>query len=85
MQRFERFGFQIPTRCPGVPSEILHPRNTWRDRAAYDAQAERLVGMYLKNFEVFVDGCKPEVLAVAPRLAADDTASEKASSRELEA
>jgi phosphoenolpyruvate carboxykinase (ATP) len=85
MQRFERFGFQIPTRCPGVPSEILHPRNTWRDKLAYDAQAERLVAMYLKNFEVFAEGCKPEVLAAAPRLAADDTASTKAGSRELEA
>ena len=31
------FGLQMPTSCPGVPSEVLDPRNTWRDPVAYDA------------------------------------------------
>jgi phosphoenolpyruvate carboxykinase (ATP) len=70
--RFDRFGFEIPTRCPGVPSEILNPRRTWRDKAAYDAQADRLVGMYLENFEVFAEGCSEDVLAAAPVFAADE-------------
>ena len=33
-ERFERFNFEIPTACPGVPSRILHPRKTW-DEVAY--------------------------------------------------
>ena len=36
------FGLQIPTRCPNVPSEILSPRNTWQDKAAYDTKANNL-------------------------------------------
>ena len=71
MERFDRFGFEIPTRCPGVPSEILNPRKTWLDQAAYDRQADSLVGMYLENFEVFADGCDEAVLAAAPCVLAD--------------
>jgi phosphoenolpyruvate carboxykinase (ATP) len=42
---------RMPTSCPGVPSEILNPRNTWEDKAAYDAAAEKLRAMFHKNFE----------------------------------
>ena len=31
------FGIQIPKSCPGVPKEILNPRDTWDDKEAYDA------------------------------------------------
>ena len=44
-------GLQMPKSCPGVPAEILNPRNTWEDKEAYDVAAEKLVGMFRKNFE----------------------------------
>src|SRR5690606_23263359 len=47
------FGLAMPTSCPGVPSEILNPRNTWADKDAYDAKAQDLVGRFIKNFEQF--------------------------------
>src|SRR2546422_3293216 len=36
------FGLEVPLQVPGVPDDVLLPRGTWRDPAAYDAQAARL-------------------------------------------
>jgi len=47
------FGLQVPEHVPGVPDEVLDPRKTWKDAAAYDAQAKRLLGLFEKNFEQF--------------------------------
>jgi phosphoenolpyruvate carboxykinase (ATP) len=44
------FNLRMPKTCPGVPSEILNPRNTWKDKAAYDAQAAKLRDMFRANF-----------------------------------
>ncbi len=44
------FGIAVPQSCPGVPGEILNPRNTWKDKAAYDRKAQELAGMFEKNF-----------------------------------
>jgi phosphoenolpyruvate carboxykinase (ATP) len=49
----EVFGLGVPTWVPEVPAEILKPRSTWADGAAYDAQAKKLAEMFRKNFEKF--------------------------------
>ncbi len=61
------FGLQVPHRVPDVPDEVLDPRQTWRDGAAYDAQAARLAGMFRDSFEQFRDQVGSEVIAAGPR------------------
>jgi len=47
------FGLSIPLSCPGVPTEILNPRNVWADKAAYDKQAADLAARFQANFQQF--------------------------------
>ena len=47
------FGLEVPVEIPDVPSEIMKPRDTWADKAAYDAQAKKLAGMFAANIEKF--------------------------------
>lgn len=50
------FGLSVPTACPGVPSEILMPRNAWTDKAAYDTKAQMLFEMFQANYEKMARG-----------------------------
>jgi phosphoenolpyruvate carboxykinase (ATP) len=65
-ERDERFGLDIPTEVPGVPSEVLRPRDTWDDPAAYDRQAEKLARMFAANFAAYADGVSAAVRAAGP-------------------
>lgn len=62
------FGFQVPTAVPGVPSELLSPRDTWPDQAAYDEQARRLARMFQENFQRFAEGVEEGVRQAGPRI-----------------
>jgi phosphoenolpyruvate carboxykinase (ATP) len=55
------FGFEVVTACPGVPREILIPRNTWRDTADYDRNARELADLFVENFEQFLTGNASEM------------------------
>jgi phosphoenolpyruvate carboxykinase (ATP) len=60
------FGLAVPQTCAGVPDEILQPKRTWVDGAAYDKAAWRLAELFHKNFAKYADGCSQEVLAAGP-------------------
>ncbi len=62
------FHFAIPTTCNGIPDEILNPRNTWADRAAYDEKAKSLAEQFLTNFKKYASGSGEEILAAAPQV-----------------
>jgi phosphoenolpyruvate carboxykinase (ATP) len=62
------FGFQVPTSCPGVPAEILDPKNTWSDKAAYDQKQRDLAARFAKNFQKYADRASEKIRAAAPRI-----------------
>jgi phosphoenolpyruvate carboxykinase (ATP) len=65
------FGVQVPGAVPGVPTEILDPRNTWADKAAYDHTASELAEKFIRNFEKYADYASTDILAGAPKLAVE--------------
>ena len=64
------FGLSIPAHVPGIPDEVLDPRQAWADKAAYDAMAKDLVGQFEANFATFEGGVDEKVKAAAIRAAA---------------
>jgi phosphoenolpyruvate carboxykinase (ATP) len=61
------FNLHVPQSCPDVPSEVLNPRSTWKDPAAYDEQARRLARMFVENFKAFEGDAAADVKAAGPR------------------
>ena len=59
------FGLHIPVSCPEVPSEILNPRNSWADKAAYDRTAADLAARFEANFANF--DASDEIRAAGPK------------------
>jgi phosphoenolpyruvate carboxykinase (ATP) len=52
---------------PGVPDALLDPRTTWKDAAAYDAQAKQLTALFRKNFEQFAELVPASVREAGPK------------------
>jgi phosphoenolpyruvate carboxykinase (ATP) len=63
------FGFAVPVAVPGVDSKLLDPRDTWADKADYDARAKALVSMFIANFAAFEAHVDQGVLDSAPKAA----------------
>ena len=60
------FGFQVPTSCPNVDSEILQPRETWLNKQAYDTAALKLAKLFHENFESFDEQSSAAIAAAGP-------------------
>jgi phosphoenolpyruvate carboxykinase (ATP) len=62
------FGLAVPNECPDVPADVLLPRNTWKDKAAYDQAANKLAHLFRENFRKYEQGASAEVKAAGPTL-----------------
>ena len=60
------FGLAMPVECENVPSEVLNPRDTWKDKEAYDKKARTLADSFQKNFEKFEPKANNEIMSGAP-------------------
>jgi phosphoenolpyruvate carboxykinase (ATP) len=60
------FGVGIPVSCPGVPTEVLVPENTWEDKAAFKEMTAKLADLFHSNFEKFADQANEEIKSAAP-------------------
>ncbi|MCP4150183.1 MAG: hypothetical protein GY757_20720 [bacterium] len=64
----QRFHIMIPKTFPGVDAEILDPRNTWKDKDAFDKRADSLAAEFVAKFEkVYGDkNIDPEIVNCCP-------------------
>jgi phosphoenolpyruvate carboxykinase (ATP) len=62
------FNIEVPSECPGVPAEVLKPRNTWPSPADYDTQAAKLARMFVENFKTFEGDVTAAVKEAGPRV-----------------
>lgn len=67
-QKLPIFDLEFPTSCEDVPSEILNPRNTWKDKLAYDEKAGILASQFVKNFEQYADQTSDAIKNAAPKV-----------------
>ena len=63
----DTFNLDVPTTCPGVPPEVLNPRNTWSEKDAYDLSARKLAQMFVENFKKFGNVSK-EIRDAGPQI-----------------
>ncbi|MEY8019425.1 phosphoenolpyruvate carboxykinase (ATP) [Muriicola sp. SD30] len=63
----EEFGFMIPESCPGVPPEVLIPKNTWDDKSRYEEVKDKLVNLFNENFKKFEENVNQDIVNAGPK------------------
>ena len=61
------FGFEVPTECEGVPSQILDPANTWPSREQYFDKYDALAARFIENFKLMMAECPEHILEAGPK------------------
>ena len=62
------FGYEVPTTCPDVPTEVLDPSSSWADKAAYEKGYKELAKRFVDNFVKFADGTPKEIVEAGPKV-----------------
>ena len=63
----EIFNLEVPIECPGIPSDVLNPRNTWSEKDAYDNSARKLAQMFVENFRKF-GSVAQDIVGAGPKI-----------------
>ena len=61
------FGFDVPTTCEGVPSDILDPASTWPSRDEYFKKYDGLAARFIENFKLMMADCPEHILEAGPK------------------
>ncbi len=61
------FKVHVPTQCPGVPSEVLIPQNTWQTQKAYEKKAKELAAKFNENFKQYESYVSEDIKQAAPQ------------------
>lgn len=64
----EIFGFGIPKTLGNIPSNVIHPEESWTDKAAYKAQLTQLAENFKANFKKYEEGTDAEIIAGGPKI-----------------
>ncbi len=62
------FGYEVPTSCPDVPTEVLDPASSWKDRSEHEVKYKQLAQKFIENFKNFEDETSKEVIEAGPKL-----------------
>ncbi|RCK66129.1 Phosphoenolpyruvate carboxykinase [ATP] [Candida viswanathii] len=66
-ETFPVFNLNVPTSCPGVPSEILNPTKAWTEGVdSFNKEIKSLAGKFAENFKTYADQATAEVRAAGP-------------------
>jgi phosphoenolpyruvate carboxykinase (ATP) len=63
------FGFEVPTECEGIPSQILNPASTWPSKDEYDQKYQALAARFIENFKLMTEGCPEDIVMAGPKRA----------------
>lgn len=68
LQTMPIFNLSVPTSCEGVPSKVLDPSLSWKDRNAYVHECSKLASMFIENFKKYTDQASEETIQSGPKL-----------------
>ncbi len=68
-ENYETFNLKVPKSCPGVPSELLNPKNAWNSgHDSFREEVTKLGGLFVENFKKYLDEATEEVIKAGPEV-----------------
>ncbi|KAL4922260.1 phosphoenolpyruvate carboxykinase-domain-containing protein [Aspergillus aurantiobrunneus] len=65
-ETYDVFNLHVPKSCPGVPSELLNPKNSWTATTGFSDEVNKLAKLFNENFQKYSDQATKEVIEAGP-------------------